>query len=88
MTSDLKIINEAIGSSTAASEADKKAARKASFDLRGEPFVFNAHLSLVARGVARTEANIKAEAKKIAGANERHYAGLKDCSAREGEPCR
>jgi len=88
MTSDLRIINEAIGASRGASKADKQAALKASLGLRGESFVFNAYLSLVARGVATTESNVKAEAKKIAKANESHYAAQRKRRVGEGEPCR
>jgi hypothetical protein len=87
MTSDWKILGDALRASTSASQTDKQAASKAARDLPGEPFVFNAYLSLVARGVARTEANVKAEAKKLARANERHFAAQKKCRVGEGEPC-
>jgi len=75
MTAERKIISEAIRASTGASEVQKKAAKKAAFDLRGTPFVFNGYLMLVARGAPTTESNILAEAKKLTRANERHFAG-------------
>lgn len=88
MTPELKILNEALGASRSASDADKRAALKASMDLRGEPFVFNGYLLLVARGVARTESNIRSEAKKIAQANEAHFADQrKSVVVGEGELC-
>lgn len=89
MTSDLQILNATVGASTSATEAQKNAARKVAFDLRGEPFVFNAYLCLVARGAPTTESNVKAEAKKIARANERHFASRPPVPADvgEGEPC-
>lgn len=74
MTSERKIFSEAIQASTGATEDQKKAAKKAAFELRGTPFVFNGYLMLVARGAPTTESNILAEAKKLAGANERHFA--------------
>jgi hypothetical protein len=74
MKAERKIISEAIRASTGATEAQKNAAEKAAFDLRGTPFVFNGYLMLAARGAPTTESNILAEAKKLAGANERHFA--------------
>lgn len=78
MTNESKIFGEAIRASRSATEAQKKAASKAAFDLRGTPFVFNGYLMLVARGVATTESNILAEAKKLAGASERHFAAQRE----------
>ena len=87
MTPELRFLNEVVAASTRATRADKQAASKMAFELRGEPFVYNAYLCLVARGVATTESNVKAEAKKIARADERHCAALSRRYAQEAESC-
>lgn len=67
-------LNDAVRASVSATKAEKKAASKMAFEQRGTPFVYNAYLILVAVGAPLTEAKVTAEAKKLATANERHFA--------------
>lgn len=74
MNADRRILQAAVGASVGASDEEKKAARQAALALRDHPFAFNGYLLLASRGARPTESNIVAEAKKLATANDRHYA--------------
>lgn len=86
MTQAMKVINEAIRASNRATPDQKLLASKVAFGLRDTPFVFNGYLMLVARGAPTTESNVLAEAKKLAAANEGHFAKAR-APQPEGEPC-
>jgi len=74
VNAERKIFSEAIRASTRATDPQRAAARKAAFEHRGTPFVFNGYLMLVLRGAPTTESNILGEAKKLGAANERHFS--------------
>jgi hypothetical protein len=75
-----RILHSTVASSVRSDDPTKARARKAQTALRDDRehpdrcFVYNGFLNLVHRGVAPTETNIFEESRKIAAANEAHFA--------------
>jgi hypothetical protein len=77
--SNPEYVDYAIACSVHASDEDKQRARTAASSLR-EPFAFNACLVVLASGEEPTPDRVRAEAKKLAEANERFYDRPKEAA--------